>query len=213
MQILKEEIRNNILSAALSEFEQYGYAQSSMRRIATAAGITTGNIYRYFKNKDDLFQALMGSAHEQFISYTIAVKEEIDNTFTIHSDEVFKYIKMVDETIVELLKDSSTEIKILLTLSEGSAYASAKQDLISIVIQILEKVFTVTRETTDLDPEDRLSSQMLAVTIIEGICLILRDHRDGATIKYLVDELLQVFSVGIAEKISRCTSKPLDHLS
>ncbi|WP_211748468.1 TetR/AcrR family transcriptional regulator [Paenibacillus sp. Marseille-Q4541] len=203
MQILKEEIRNNILTAALSEFEQYGYAQSSMRRIASMAGMTTGNIYRYFKNKDDLFQALMGPAHEQFISYTIAIKEEIDKTFTIHSDEVFEYIKMVDETIVEMLKDSSVEIKILLTLSEGSAYASAKQDLISIVTQILEKVLMVSRETSNLDPQDRLSMQMLSVTIIEGMCLILRDYRDGATIKYLVDELLQVFSVGIAEKMGR----------
>lgn len=203
MQILKEEVRNSILTAALSEFEQYGYAQSSMRRIASCAGVTPGNIYRYFKNKDDLFQALIGPVHAQFISYTIAVKEEIEQTFSIHSDEVFEYIKMVDETIVELLKNASTEMKILLTLSEGSNYSSAKQDLISIVIQILEKVFTVAKESSILAPQDQLSVQMLAVTIIEGICLILRDYQDGDTIKYLVDELIQVFSVGITDKISR----------
>lgn len=203
MQILKEEIKERILAAALNEFEEYGYSHSSMRRIASAAGMTTGNIYRYFENKDGLFGALLHSTYEKFMDYTLAIKTKIDNTFTVDAIEAFSYIQMVDDTIVELLKDSSTEIKILLTLSQGSAYEQARNDLILIVSQILEKVLTISKGTEVLERMDLLSVQMLAASLVEGISLILRDHQDGEVIKHLVDELIFVFSAGFSEKLNR----------
>ena len=48
MQYLKPEIRAKILSSALDEFAEHGYARAQMRRIARGAGISTSNIYRYF---------------------------------------------------------------------------------------------------------------------------------------------------------------------
>ncbi|MCM3786261.1 TetR/AcrR family transcriptional regulator [Neobacillus mesonae] len=204
MQILKEEIKDRILAAALSEFEQYGYPQSSMRRIASTAGMTTGNIYRYFKNKDDLFHAVLEPTYVQFIKYTMEIKEAIDKTDTIDAFETLNCIQMVDDTLVELLKESSIEIKILLTLSQGSAYEQARQDLIQIVAQILEKVMLVAKGISELqDPKDQLSVQMFATTLIESICIILRDYEDGNTIKYLVDEQLYVFGEGFGKKLSR----------
>ncbi|MFD1136590.1 helix-turn-helix domain containing protein [Paenibacillus urinalis] len=204
MQTLKEEIKDRILAAALSEFEQYGYAQSSMRRIAGTAGITTGNIYRYFKNKDDLFHAVLEPTFVKFIKYTMDIKDAVDRTNTIDAFETLNCIQLVDDTLVELMKESSIEFKILLTLSQGSAYEQAKQDLIEIVAQILEKVMLIAKNITELhDPKDQLSVQMFATTMIEGICIILRDHEEGSTIKYLVDEQLYVFGEGFAKKLSR----------
>ena len=45
--------------------------------------------------------------------------------------------------------------------------------------------------------------RMIATTMIESICLILRDHEDGDTIKMLVDELLYLYCTGISEKIKQ----------
>ena len=59
MQILKDEVKKSIRQAALSEFKKHGYMKASIRQIADAAGITPGNIYRYFKSKDDLFDELI----------------------------------------------------------------------------------------------------------------------------------------------------------
>ena len=59
MQFLKDEVRNAIVAAALSEFMEKGYGGASMRSIASSAGITAGNIYRYFVTKDSLFNAIM----------------------------------------------------------------------------------------------------------------------------------------------------------
>ena len=58
-QVLKDEIRENILKAALQEFFDKGYQSAAMRNIATQAKIPTGLIYSYYKNKDALFDAVL----------------------------------------------------------------------------------------------------------------------------------------------------------
>lgn len=59
MQILKESVKNNILNAAAEEFNEHGFENASIRRIAAKAGITPGNTYRYFKNKESILQAVV----------------------------------------------------------------------------------------------------------------------------------------------------------
>ena len=58
-QKLKEELREAIINAAREEFLEHGYEDASMRRIAAKAGITVGNIYRYFRNKEDLSRYIL----------------------------------------------------------------------------------------------------------------------------------------------------------
>ena len=58
-QVLKDEIRENILKAALQEFYEKGYRPAAMREIAGRAKIPTGLIYSYYKNKESLFDAVL----------------------------------------------------------------------------------------------------------------------------------------------------------
>ena len=62
MQTLKEEMRNNILKAAKAEFKKNGFEKSDMRTIAEKAGCTCGNCYRYFRNKEAIFDAIAPAA-------------------------------------------------------------------------------------------------------------------------------------------------------
>ena len=48
--------RENILRAAVYCFARSGYAQTSNRDIAQAAGITSGSLYHYFDSKSAIFQ-------------------------------------------------------------------------------------------------------------------------------------------------------------
>jgi AcrR family transcriptional regulator len=51
--------RENILRAAVYCFARSGYAQTSNRDIAQAAGITSGSLYHYFDSKSAIFQAAL----------------------------------------------------------------------------------------------------------------------------------------------------------
>jgi AcrR family transcriptional regulator len=58
-QYLKDAVRERIATAAVDEFARAGVRKATMAAIAKAAGVSTGNIYRYFSTKDDLFDAVV----------------------------------------------------------------------------------------------------------------------------------------------------------
>ena len=49
-----EETRERILDAALRLFREKGFDETTMRDVATAAGVATGAAYYYFRSKQDL---------------------------------------------------------------------------------------------------------------------------------------------------------------
>jgi AcrR family transcriptional regulator len=48
-----------VLKAALSLFSRQGYRATSMRQIARRAGLSVGNLYHHFGNKETIFQRLI----------------------------------------------------------------------------------------------------------------------------------------------------------
>jgi AcrR family transcriptional regulator len=52
MQIPKAEVREGILDAALSLLAEKGYRGATIPGIAELAGVSVGNVYRYFDSKD-----------------------------------------------------------------------------------------------------------------------------------------------------------------
>ena len=54
--------KQKILDSAKKEFLEKGFMNASLRKIACNAGLTTGAMYRHFKDKDALFCALVDDA-------------------------------------------------------------------------------------------------------------------------------------------------------
>ena len=52
-----EQTRTRIVESALRLFREHGYEATTMRAIATAAGVSVGNAYYYFPSKQHLVQA------------------------------------------------------------------------------------------------------------------------------------------------------------
>lgn len=52
-----EQIRQRILEIARKRFSRYGFGKTAMADIADDAGMSTANLYRYFSNKVDIFDA------------------------------------------------------------------------------------------------------------------------------------------------------------
>lgn len=48
------EIREAILTAAQTRLLRFGYHKTTMAEIANEAGMSAANLYRYFKNKQDI---------------------------------------------------------------------------------------------------------------------------------------------------------------
>lgn len=57
-----EALRQRIIAAATALFEEAGYAAVSMRKIAGRVGYSVGNLYLYYRDKDELFLAVQDAA-------------------------------------------------------------------------------------------------------------------------------------------------------
>lgn len=60
--------RQAILTAAHTQFRQYGYRKTSMEDIARELGISRASLYSYFENKDEIFRCVSMSLHEQALA-------------------------------------------------------------------------------------------------------------------------------------------------
>jgi len=60
--------REAILDTSAKLFSQHGYKEVSIRDIAQACGMTNAALYYHFKNKEDLFLAMLQRDHEQTLA-------------------------------------------------------------------------------------------------------------------------------------------------
>jgi AcrR family transcriptional regulator len=58
-QVQKDEVRERIEAAALAIFAEDGFRGATMSAIAERADLAVANLYRYYKNKDALFEAVV----------------------------------------------------------------------------------------------------------------------------------------------------------
>ena len=60
--------RDAILDTSAKLFSQHGYKEVSIRDIAQACGMTNAALYYHFKNKEDLFLAMLQRDHEKTLA-------------------------------------------------------------------------------------------------------------------------------------------------
>ena len=123
-QVLKEETRKKIIEAAKDEFLHYGFDNANMRRIALKSNMTVGNLYRYFKSKEDLnYQIVNGvvSAIDSMVKNLTGDKIAFFNeNFSFpESIEVLKnVINELADNIVDIYMSYKDEFNILMMGSE-----------------------------------------------------------------------------------------------
>lgn len=72
------EKQQNILQAALMLFAKEGYHATSTSKVAKAAGVSEGLIFRHFENKEGLLQAILEFGTDKFKELMIDVVMESD---------------------------------------------------------------------------------------------------------------------------------------
>lgn len=66
---LKEEKRNRIIAACITEFGEYGFEGGSTDRIIARCGISKGGLYEYISSKEDLYLGMVEYAYNELYLY------------------------------------------------------------------------------------------------------------------------------------------------
>jgi len=185
MQYLKEEIRNRIMSAALDEFMSKGYEGSSMRDIASEAGVAIGNVYRYFKNKDELFNSIMEPVYRELATLIGTLYSSRDFTTGIQ-----KIVTDITGKTMDIFARHSSELIILINKSSGSRFQNIKSDLISLVEARIKTEMVPVFTKSKIMIGDDFFYRIMAETFINGIFLIFDKYRDIEKITMLLNNFL-----------------------
>lgn len=83
--------RAHLLAVAVREFARRGFARTSIRDIARAAGLQPGSVYHHFASKDDLFIAAHSAGMREVVRLMEAAParardpwERLEIAFTVH---------------------------------------------------------------------------------------------------------------------------------
>ena len=131
-----KETIEKLLESARREFAEKGYMKASLRNICKEAGVTTGALYFFFKDKDDLFAGVVGRALQE-------VKSTIESHLLEELDLVKKY-NFEDQTdlqddyeaavsIVKTLFKYKQECEILITKSQGSSFENILDEMVKLL--------------------------------------------------------------------------------
>jgi len=83
---IPEETKTQLLKSAAEEFSAYGFQKSSLRRICAKANVTTGALYFFFQDKEDLFSQVISPA--------------IDRIYKIIETHYEKEVSSPDESVI-----------------------------------------------------------------------------------------------------------------
>lgn len=96
------EIKLALLEAGKKEFLEFGYEGASLRRIAAAAGVTTGAIYAHFSGKEELFDEITGEVMDEIMFSFTAVHQKYE---TIRLPDLDSLKVMMEQQMKEYIPD------------------------------------------------------------------------------------------------------------
>lgn len=159
-----KETRRLLMENAKAEFMKKGFEKASLRTICKNAGVTTGALYFFFNNKEDLFsaivekpyQALVNSLREHYKEHDVffssaSVTAEIEDAFIpgSHDDSM--------NTLVHLLYKNYDAFLLLLEKSQGTRYENCVDE----IVDITEKSFiSMVQKVVALKPELKVNEYM-----------------------------------------------------
>lgn len=122
MQVKKEEVRKKIIKAAVKEFKSNGYKNATMRKISNASGIPIGNLYRYYQNKETLFNSIVFDVYEELKDLFKTGMER--NEEPVEERSLFFFNKLID-----IYAENYDRTYILLHRNVGTKYENVQREL------------------------------------------------------------------------------------
>lgn len=156
MQIKKDDTRSKIKESAKEIFFTTSYAGASMRDVASKCNMTVGNIYRYYENKEVLFDDIIKSTYDcvvKLIKVTDFIKpfikgKSIDSEKSLYKNSKFKNYLL--DQISKLVANHAVELYILINNSEGSKYEGTAERISKLIKETISKmVIGISEDLTD----------------------------------------------------------------
>lgn len=130
----EKETRENLLKSAKKEFLEKGFMKASLRTICRNAGVTTGALYFFFQDKEDLFAGLV----QEPLTVLLEVMNnhyrgelELSSEILSHPEDFSEDIATARE-VVRFMYRYYDEFQLLLLKSQGTRFENFADQFVDI---------------------------------------------------------------------------------
>lgn len=161
MQILKEKIKEDIIESARASFINEGYEKATLKDIADKADISVGNIYRYFKSKEEIMIEIMRRFKENISCYDFEKKNIL---LDASKKEYIEFIRVFSAIIV----DNYEYFRMTARNRDNKHVLDFKDFMIGLSIKTIKKAIPETRV-------DDVIARAWVVATFEGLAELIVD--------------------------------------
>ncbi|WP_054741852.1 TetR/AcrR family transcriptional regulator [Cellulosilyticum ruminicola] len=169
MRLINEKLKEAIQEAGKQEFLAQGFQKASMRNIAKAAGATTGAVYKYFPDKEALFNSIISDVANILETKYKATQEEFRDLNI--NDQVERLDKIITEDwMIDYIYDHYDVFKLIYCCSAGTKYENYIDCLVDIEVSasldLIKRLQTEGYKIFNIDEE---LIHIVANTLFAGI--------------------------------------------
>lgn len=151
-QIPKESVRNEIIDKALLLFAKKGYDEASIADVAKAAGVSVGNVYRYFKGKEDILNEIITSSFIANIRNEIFTKLTAGKSDTIREQSQNKEYLDYSEQFLKSIIENKLKFIVLIKCTRSEKCNLFRTEFFEFWIQIFLNHFVKEEKKEALRP-------------------------------------------------------------
>ncbi len=188
--------QEKVLHFGRREFLQKGFQNASLRNIAAAAGMTTGAIYTYFKDKNALFEAIVTPVCEQVEKLFIELGASYYNADGIVGEIATQNTIAELHRVYRLIYDNFDVFRLLITGAEGSS----KADFVHTIVdhEVTHTLAYLERLKKDKGIDAQINRTILHIVSESYINTLLEPVRHNMSYEEAIENLdfLAVFYTG-----------------
>ena len=181
-----------IIEAAKQEFLENGFANASLRKIATNANVTIGAIYTRYKTKDILFASLVSPLIDAINNAFQQLQQTFMSTSPTSVEELFHNMESESNAILHLLFDDYTSSKLLLCKSSGSSLEHFFDDVVDHKIAASLCFFDQTKTT----PQFKATLKILISSQFQSYFQIIHEGYELAEAKLIMHDIMKYHFAG-----------------
>ena len=181
-QQLKDEVRERMLLSAEVVFAQKGYSGATVAQIAERAGVSAGNIYRYFKNKDELYYAIF--TDELARSFLQLVRKRVASL--LEADDLTDLAASANDdadTLLQFWIEHRLKVIVLLDRAQGSRFEPFAGTFVDELMKPTMLKFREASGGRRLRPVVRFTLRNVFTNTVRTIVSILEEHEGEAAIR------------------------------
>lgn len=192
VQAKKDEIKKDVEAAALKIFSEKGYLDTKMSDIAQEANISVGNIYTYFKNKEDLFYSIVPDRLMFFLRDYLVESVHIYNKNCLNKLEIDND-NFLTEECMNMLINYRMHLIIIFQKSKGTRYEKAKEELIDLLLEAKRMYLRNDHKRYNLCVEDSIKLMRIIINSLINMVLDLLKEEISENSRKTIFKALNVY--------------------